>query len=187
MTTTYSPAQKALHWLIALLIVGVYLLSFGEEFYERGHPMRATIWWLHISFGLLLLGLVLARLGLRLARGVPDLPSSMTPVERGASHAVHLGLYALMLAIPLVGVGLTWLRGDTLSFFGLFTIPSPVEADRTLGRSVKDIHELGANLILALAALHAAAALWHHLIRRDGVLARMLPRRHDDERPGLAD
>lgn len=187
MPPTYSPAQKALHWLIALLIVGLYLLTFGEDFYERGHPMRAMIWWLHISFGLLLLGLVLARLGLRFTRGVPDLPASMTPVERGASQAVHLGLYALMLAIPLVGVVLTWLRGDALSFFGLFTIPSPLTADRTLGRTVKEIHELGANLILALAALHAAAALWHHLVRRDGVLARMLPGRHDGSQPDLAD
>jgi cytochrome b561 len=91
-----------------------------------------------------------------------------------------------MLGIPLVGVVLTWLRGDTLSFFGLFTIPSPVAADRTLGRSVKEIHELGANLILALAAVHAAAALWHHFVRRDGVLARMLPGR-GNEQPGLAD
>lgn len=187
MTTTYSATQKALHWLIALLIVGVYLLTFGEDFYERGHPMRATIWWLHISFGLGLLALVLTRIGLRLTRGAPALPPEMTPAERGASHLVHFGLYALMLAIPLVGVVLTWLRGDTLTFFGLFTIPSPVETDRDLGRSVKEIHELGANLILALAALHAAAALWHHFIRRDGVLTRMLPGRHRGEQPGLAD
>ncbi|ANC90660.1 cytochrome b [Azospirillum humicireducens] len=185
--TAYSPAQKSLHWLIALLIVGLYLLTFGEEFYERGHPMRATIWWLHISFGLLLLGLVIARMGLRLVRGIPALPSTMAPAERGASHLVHLGLYALMLAVPLIGVVLTWLRGDTLTFFSLFSIPSPVEADRTLGRSVKDIHELAANLILALAALHMAAALWHHLVRRDGVLGRMLPDRQADRETGLAD
>ncbi|PWC46017.1 cytochrome b [Azospirillum sp. TSA6c] len=187
MPTTYSTTQKTLHWLIALLIVGLYLLTFGEDFYERGHPMRATIWWLHISFGLGLLGLVLARIVLRLTRGTPALPPEMTPAERGASHLVHFGLYALMLAIPLVGVVLTWLRGDTLTFFGLFTIPSPFETDRTLGRSVKEIHELGANLILALAALHAAAALWHHFVRRDGVLARMLPGRHGRSQPGLAD
>ncbi len=186
MPNTYSATQKTLHWLIALLIVGVYLLTFGEDFYERGNPMRATIWWLHISFGLLLLGLVLARIGLRFTRGTPALPVEMTPIERGASQAVHLGLYLLMLGIPLVGVVLTWLRGDTLSFFGLFTIPSPVEADRTLGRSVKEIHELGANLILALAAVHAAAALWHHFVRRDNVLTRMLPGR-GNEQPGLAD
>ncbi|CAO3418956.1 cytochrome b [Azospirillum endophyticum] len=185
--TTYSATQKTLHWLIALLIVGVYLLTFGEDFYPRGDPMRATIWWLHISFGLTLLGLVLARIALRLTRGTPALPPEMTPVERGASHAVHFGLYALMLAIPLVGVALTWLRGDTLSFFGLFTIPSPVTADRELGRSVRGVHDLGANLILVLAALHAAAALWHHFIRRDNVLTRMLPGRGGNRQPGLAD
>ncbi|BAI71127.1 hypothetical protein AZL_004890 [Azospirillum sp. B510] len=187
MPTTYSATQKTLHWLIALLIVGLYLLTFIVDIYERGNPMRATIWWLHYSFGLALLGLVAARIGLRLARGTPALPADMTPAERSASHAVHFGLYALMLAVPLIGVVLAWLRGTTLTFFDLFTIPSPLEVDRNLGRSVKEIHELAANLILALAALHAAAALWHHFIRRDGVLARMLPGRQADEHPGLAD
>ncbi|WP_206692536.1 cytochrome b/b6 domain-containing protein [Azospirillum sp. INR13] len=56
-----------------------------------------------------------------------------------------------------------------------------------MGRSVKEIHELAANLILALAALHMAAALWHHLVRRDGVLGRMLPDRQADRKAGLAD
>ncbi|PWC33418.1 cytochrome b [Azospirillum sp. TSO35-2] len=185
--TSYSPLQKSLHWLIALLVVGVYLITFAEDFYERGTPMRAMVWWLHISFGLLLLALVVGRIVLRLTRGAPALPASMTGRERGAAHLMHLALYGLLLAIPLIGVVLAWLRGNALSFFDLFIIPAPFATDRTLGRSVQEVHELAANLILALAALHAVVALWHHFVRRDGVLARMLPGDSDRGQTGLAD
>ncbi len=179
-TSSYSPSQKGLHWLIFLLVIGLYGITFAEDFYPRGTPGRAMVWWLHISFGLLLAGAILARLGLRLTRGVPDLPSSMSTNERRLASLAHLGLYALLIAIPVIGVVLTWLRGDTLTFFSLFTIPAPFAPDRELGRTIKELHELAANLILALAALHAAAALWHHYIRRDDVLTRMLPSSRTD-------
>jgi len=174
-TSSYSPSQKGLHWLIFLLVIGLYGITFAEDLYQRGTPERAMVWWLHISFGLLLAGAVVARLGLRLTRGAPNLPSSMSVNEQRLAQLAHLGLYALMIAIPVIGVVLTWLRGDTLTFFGLFTIPAPFAPDRELGRTVKELHELAANLILALAGLHAAAALWHHYVRRDDVLTRMLP------------
>ncbi|MFD1627114.1 cytochrome b [Azospirillum griseum] len=174
-TSSYSPMQKTLHWLTFLLIIGLYGLALAEDLFERGDPGRAMVWWLHISFGLMLAVMVAARLGLRLTRGAPDLPASMAGHERALAHLTHIGLYGLMIALPLLGIVLTWLRGDTLTFFGLFTIPAPFAPDRALGRTVKEIHELAANLILALAALHTAAALWHHHVRRDDVLKRMMP------------
>lgn len=173
--TSYSPAQKWLHWLIFLLVVGLYGITYVEGFFQRGDPRRAMVWWFHISFGLMFATLVLVRLGVRLSAGAPDLPASMTIGERRLAHLGHAALYALLVAIPAVGVVLTWMRGDALTFFSLFTIPSPLATDREAARTVKEVHELGANLILALAALHALAALWHHYVRRDEVLRRMLP------------
>ena len=174
-TITYSATQKSLHWLIFLLVLLLYALTYGEEFYPRGDPGRDKVWWLHISFGLLLAALVVWRIVTRLAQGAPGLPAEMSRLERGLAKAAHGLLYLLLVVLPVLGIALTWLRGDTLTFFDLFTIPAPIAPDRETARSVKELHELAANLVLIVAGLHAAAALWHHYFRRDDVLRRMLP------------
>lgn len=175
MNPTYTSAQKAIHWAVFLLVIGLYGLTYAEELFPRGDPGRALVWWLHISFGLLLFALVAIRVGLRLALGTPGLPREMSELERWAAKIAHLLLYGLLVAIPVLGILLTWYRGDVLSFFGLFTIPAPVTPDRDTARFIKELHSLCANLILILAGVHAAAALWHHFIRKDDVLKRMLP------------
>lgn len=172
---SYSVTQKALHWTIFLLVVGLYGITYGEEFYPRGDPGRDTVWWLHISFGLFLAALVVWRITARLVQGAPDMLPAASRLEHRIAAATHGLLYLLLIVIPLLGIVLTWLRGDALSFFGLFTIPAPIAADREAARTVKELHELSANLILIVAGIHAAAALWHHLVRRDDVLRRMLP------------
>jgi cytochrome b561 len=175
MNPTYTSAQKAIHWAVFLLVIGLYGLTYAEELFPRGDPGRALVWWLHISFGLLLFALVAIRVGLRLVLGTPGLPREMSELERWAAKIAHLLLYGLLVAIPVLGILLTWYRGDALSFFGLFTIPAPVTPDRDTARFIKELHSLCANLILILAGVHAAAALWHHFIRKDDVLKRMLP------------
>ena len=174
-TNAYSSTQKALHWLLFILVLGLYGITYGEGLFERGDPNRAVVWWLHISFGLLLAGLVIWRVLLRLRKGTPQFPSSMTSMERTLAKAGHFALYALLIAIPVLGILLTWLRGDALSFFGLFTIPAPFQPDRDTARTVQELHGLCANGILILAGIHALAAFWHHYIRKDDVLERMLP------------
>jgi cytochrome b561 len=170
----YSPTQKALHWLLFVLVLGLYGLTYGEALFERGDPNRDVVWWLHILFGLLA-GLVVWRLSLRLTRGAPQLPTSMTSMERTLARVGHFALYALLITIPVLGILLTWLRGDTLSFFGLFTIPAPFQADRNIARTIQEVHSLSANGILIVTGIHTLAALWHHFIRKDDVLERMLP------------
>lgn len=174
-SNAYAPSQKTLHWLIFLLVIGLYGITYGEDFFPRGDPGRAAIWWLHISFGLLLFVLVALRVGLRLWRGAPQLPASMAGLERRLAHVAHFLLYGLLIAIPVLGIFLTWFRGDALTFFGLFTIPSPFMPDRQIAGFIKETHGLCANIILILVGLHAVAALWHHFIRKDDVLTRMLP------------
>jgi cytochrome b561 len=112
---------------------------------------------------------------MRLSRGAPQLPASMTEVEKKLAHMAHFLLYVLLIAIPALGILLTWFRGQHLSFFGLFTIPSAVTPDREIASSIKEMHGFCANLILIVVGLHAAAALWHHFVRKDDVLRRMLP------------
>lgn len=171
----YTASQKWLHWSIFGLVVLMYALTFGEDIFPRGDVRVDAAWKIHISFGILFAVLVAWRLVVRLGSGAPALPSEMRPLERTAAGAAHLLLYVLLLALPVLGVLLTWYRGDALSFFGLFTIPSPVTPDRAMARSIKGLHSLCANGILIVAGLHALAALWHHYVRRDAVLRRMLP------------
>ncbi len=175
MPISYHPLQKALHWTIFLLVLACYALTYNGLFFPREDPGRDIAWWSHISLGLLLTVLVAARLVTRLTIGAPPLPSAMSSIEKVAAKGAHLLLYALMIGIVGLGITLTWLRGDELTFFGAFTIPSPLTPDRDLAKLVKDMHDLCANAILVIVGLHAAAALWHHYFRRDDVLTRMLP------------
>jgi len=173
--TTYTSSQKFLHWALFALVILLYGLTFGEEFYPRGDPAVHAIWRLHISFGLLLAALVLWRVVLRGVRGTPGLPAEMPPLEQAAAKVGHFVLYALLVAIPVLGILLTWFRGDALSFFGLFTVPAPFAPDRATARTIRELHSLCANGILIVAGIHALAALYHHFIRRDEILTRMLP------------
>jgi cytochrome b561 len=165
-----------LHWALFALVVVLYGLTYGEDLLPRGDPTVDVIWRLHISFGLLLAGFVLWRVVLRGVRGTPDLPDGMSTPERAAARIGHLVLYALLIAIPVLGILLTWFRADALSFFGIFTVPAPFPPDQSTARTIRELHSLCANGILIAAGLHASAALYHHFIRRDAILTRMLPR-----------
>lgn len=171
----YTPAQKLLHWALFALVVFLYLLTYGDSFFPRGDPTVDALWRLHISFGLMLAALVIWRVILRISRGTPGLPADMNGLEQTAARLGHLILYALLIAIPMLGILLTWFRGDALSFFGLFTIPAPFAPNRETARTIRELHSLCANGILIVAGLHALAALWHHFVRHDTVLTRMLP------------
>ena len=176
-STAYSSFQKFLHWAIFLLIVGLWGLAHLRGYLPKDDPGRGTIIGIHISFGLLLLFLVGLRVVWRLVHGAPDLPAGTPLFEALLAKVTHLAFYALMIVIPVLGVYLVWLHGHGASFFGLFTIPSPVQASKTLHDRISGVHELLANGILILFVIHAAAAIWHHYVKKDDVLTRMLPKR----------
>ena len=94
-----------------------------------------------------------------------------------AGRLAHYALYMLLVAAPVAGIVLQFARGDALPVFGLFDVVSPWPADKSFARSVKDVHEILANALVILAALHATAALVHHWVFRDRTLVRMLPGR----------
>jgi cytochrome b561 len=171
----FSVIAIGFHWLtVALVILAWTLGTFGDEL-PRG-PARAAGLLVHMSAGLAILMLLFARGAWRLGDRPP-------PVERTylgrygdlASRVAHYALYVLLAAVGVVGIVLQFARGDALPIFGLFEIASPWPADRSFARSVKEVHEFLANVLVALAALHAAAALFHHWILRDQTLVRMLP------------
>jgi cytochrome b561 len=91
----------------------------------------------------------------------------------GAARKAHLALYALLLLVPALGMVATWLRGEAVQVLGLFSLSSPLTAERAMSRAVKGAHELAANLLIGLVLAHVAAALFHQLVLRDGPLGRM--------------
>ncbi|MBS9478246.1 cytochrome b [Ancylobacter radicis] len=173
----YSFPLRSLHWATVIAIIVVYGVTYLEDLFERGSAGRAYVWWTHISVGLTILGLVALRFAFRIAGPVPPPSAALSRPVHLASSAVHVLLYALLVVTPLVGIYLAFLRGNEVTFFGLFTIPAPFAVDREAARPVQEVHELLANALVILAMLHAVAALAHHFVLKDDVLRRMLPGR----------
>ena len=179
-TKSWGALARLLHWAMAALIFfmigfGVYMVNFVENPLAQ-FPLYQT----HKSWGFVAFVLVLARLTWRLAnRAHPVLPE-MSRLEAFAARAGHIGLYALMIIMPISG----WLMasasplqdlfGIKNEVFGLFEMPDPfVPGDEGLEAIFSTIHFLGAIAFVVLILGHAAAALRHHFVKRDDVLARM--------------
>jgi len=168
----HDPRTIVLHWLTAALVLALWIAGQTIDYFPKGTP-RVTARSLHITFGVLLALVVAWRISWRLRGGV-HLPLSDPGVAGAAAVVVHRVLYGLVIAVVVLGMASVWVRGDTL--FNWFTVKAFATANRDLREQVVDIHGLGANILLAIAALHGAAAIWHHVVRKDGVLRRMWPR-----------
>jgi len=174
--TRYGPFHKFLHWTIFLMIVGLWCLAHLRGYYPKDDiATRSYIMGLHISCGLLMLFLVIVRVLWRLTHAIPELPAATPTLEAMLAKLTHLVFYALMLVIPLLGIYVVWLYGHGASFFNLVTIPQLVEKNMELHDKLGKIHEWLANIVLFLLAFHVVAALWHHYVKKDDVLRRMLP------------
>jgi cytochrome b561 len=176
----YCGVAIALHWLLALTIVG--LLSLG--FYMTDlpfSPWRLKLYNWHKWAGITFLVLSAGRLLWRLTHRPPALPvaiSQAMPVwQTRAYHATHHLLYLLFFVVPLLGWAYSSAAGFPIVWFGQITLPDLLGADKALAQLIKPWHKLSALALLGLAALHVAAALKHHWIDRDGLLLRMMPRR----------
>jgi cytochrome b561 len=174
--THYGSAAIAFHWIVAALIVflGALGLLFGDI------PREARPFWINVHgcVGLIYFALVIARLAWRSTHRPPDLPSDIGAFDRAASAAAHHALYALMLLIPVFGVVAFVWHGRAFDY-RLFQINFAVPMNREVFKPAETIHQFLAYGLFALAGLHILAALYHHLVRRDGVLLRMLPLRAD--------
>ncbi|KAF0813006.1 Cytochrome b561 [Andreprevotia sp. IGB-42] len=177
--TRYSLPQMALHWLIALLIFTAFGLIwyFGSVEITSAATFKlkgSLIAW-HKWAGISVLILVLVRLAVRFKQGAPvPLPGQPAWQLKVAAGTHHL-LYLLMIALPFIGWLMTSAKGYPVVLFNLVQLPDLVAKNEELGKVLKDVHEIMAYTLLAIVALHAAAALKHHFIDRDATLKRMLP------------
>lgn len=167
----HSLTTRALHWVAALLVVAAFGIGLMLEDWPRG-PQRDTVMMIHYSIGTVILALLVVRVVRRLV--VPALRQREPGLAGWAAAAMHWSLYAMMLALPLTGAFDRWARGRRLAVFDV-VIPPPFPIGG--GRIWREAHTYIGWVIAAFVVIHVAAALWHHFVRRDDVLARMLPRR----------
>jgi cytochrome b561 len=180
-TTTNHPAHfsasmRAIHWLILVLIAATYSAAWVAHSGLAGEWFR-PIFDLHRSLGLTVLVLTAFRLFWRQRTHIPRLPGDLHPLQKVAARGTETLLYLLLFVQPLLGLLQTSARGQPVNFYLLISLPPVIETDRPLARQLHDLHALSANALLVLIAMHSAAALFHHFIRRDDVLNAMLPTR----------
>jgi cytochrome b561 len=168
----YAPALRWLHWLIAILILAAICLGVTAIYLPHG-DVRSALLDTHKSIGITVLGLVLLRILFRVATGTPDYRPPLNAFNRYSAGAVHLGLYALMLAIPVSGYVHSSAGGHAFSWFGLYAVPQYVPADKTIDEAAGQAHYVFALAIVALLILHVLATAWHVWVMKDGVFQRI--------------
>ena len=171
----YTGTAKALHWLIVLLLIAQFIFAWIMPEIRRDTPVTTLIS-LHFTFGIIILAVAIVRLGWRLTHREPPPEDGLPPWQTFSARIVHYLLYALLFVVPILGWMDASRRGMPVMMFGL-ELPQLV-ATRAAGWGwTGDVHGLMSNyLMLALVGLHVVAALYHHFVRHDGVLKRMLPR-----------
>ena len=172
---SYTRVAVWLHWIIAALIVAQLIGGVVMHKLPDTVDFKIQAYQLHKSFGLTILALALFRLGWRLTHRAPPLPEGTPSLVRGLARATQVGFYVLMIAVPLAGWLMVSASPYPSSFFFLAPIPDLPGAGILSGDAWAEAHEYLAFGIIGLLVLHVAGALKHHLVDRDGVLARMVP------------
>ncbi|MDO5611071.1 MAG: cytochrome b [Pseudomonadota bacterium] len=174
-TSTWGGVSKALHWLIAALILGqgIFGLVMGDI---GSRSTQLQLYGLHKSIGFTILALVVLRLLWRLLAGAPPAVAGTAKWQHTLASATHVALYVLMFVVPISGWVLSSAAGGyNQGWFGLFDVPSLVAQNSTLRDLAGEVHEISFWLLMLLAFGHVAAALYHHLFLNDATLRRMLP------------
>jgi cytochrome b561 len=169
--THFSLPARLLHWLMAAMILAMLFIGAGmvASVSER-HQLLVQI---HKPLGIAVLILVVVRLAVRLTRGAPPLPADLPAWQKLAAHGSHVLLYALMVLMPLIGWSMLSAGGYPVTLFGPVRLPAIMPADPLLFALLRKAHTYLAYLFFLTFLAHLGAALFHGLIRRDGVLSSM--------------
>lgn len=174
----YSGTARFLHWLTVIFILvmaatGLLMVYRGKDL-NIWDQLTNTLYATHKTLGLVVLALMIVRLGYRLAKGAPPDEPSLNGLQRFVAHITHWSIYGLLIVLPVLGwIGISMF--PALATFGGFNIPALTGPDPATSKQVLWVHAWLAYLLIALIAMHIAAALYHHVIRGDNVLRRMLP------------
>jgi len=172
--STFGLGSMLLHWTVALAIIGMYPLGLYIETLSYYDPEYRTIPAWHKSIGMLLLALLVVRIFWRTINRTPD-PLPQPKAMLWITRAVHRLLYLLPLITLVSGYMISTADGRPISVFNWFEVPALPAVMENQEDLAGEIHYWTATLMIALAGLHALAALKHHFMDRDNTLIRMLP------------
>ena len=170
----YGLVSRLFHWTTVVLVlvmipVGVTMIQ------EIPREMQDPLFILHKGLGPVVLVVVLLRLGWRLAHPAPPLPPDVPPLQRRAAGVVHAGLYVFLLVMAVSGYVRVTTGGFPIEALQAIGIPPLLPKNEAVAEVAKRIHATAIIGLLALIAMHVAAAAWHGLVRRDGIVGRMWP------------
>lgn len=166
----YAGRLRLMHWLIAGLVLATWPLGLMIGFVKD--DVKLDFYLIHESLGFLVLWLMLLRIGARLTSRTPLIEAP--PMEKALATAVHGLLYVFLIVMPVSGFLATNAHGFPLKWFGLFTVWSPIGKSPDIAPLFSAVHAWSAWILLGLFALHFAAVLFHHVVRRDRTLYRIL-------------
>ena len=168
----YGPTAKAFHWTIVALLLIQYPIGWLMPDIHGGVPGAPMTF--HVSFGMLILVLIVLRLAWRLTHPVAA-DRSLLAWQRLTSTGVHALLYVMVLATTLTGWLFASFRGWSISLFYLVPLPMLSGANRSAGRFIDGWHQAAEWALLVLIGIHVLAALVHLFVYRDQIMRRMLP------------
>ncbi|KYG20566.1 cytochrome B561 [Bradyrhizobium sp. AT1] len=169
----FAPIQRLLHWLMAACIIAMLFIGVGMV--STVTPEYPSLILIHETLGVTLLLLVAIRLALRLHYGAPRLPADLPHAIRLAARLSHLALYGFMIIMPLLGLGMLWAAAYPVVLLGGIQIPALLPQSDRAHTLLWNSHVYLGFTFFALVLLHVAAALFHALIRRDGVFRSIAP------------
>lgn len=169
----YGPVAQVFHWLVVVLLAAQYLTELLPRLLPKDYEDAFV--GPHVSIGPTILLIMLLRLGWRLANPPPPAPRDLAPSLRVISRVTHWLFYAVLIVLPVLGWISASAFGMTAYLLGFIPLPALVAKDQAFGDAIGRIHGTVALALLALIALHIAGAMYHALVKRDGVLQRMLP------------
>lgn len=167
----FTLLQRVLHWLMAACILA--MLFIGVAMVSTVTPLHLTLVSFHKPLGITILVLALLRILVRLLRGTPALPADLPAPMKLAASVSHYALYALMIAMPLIGWGMLSAGGYPVVLPAGIQLPAILPHSDGLHALLWSAHQAFAFVFFALILLHVAAALFHALVRRDGVFQSM--------------
>jgi cytochrome b561 len=172
----YGCLSIGIHWMMVLLFVAVYGAVELHELFAKGSDLRAMLMTWHFMLGLLVFALVWLRLAARLSGPTPAIVPEPPGLQQLSSRLLHLALYLLMIGMPLTGWLMLSAAGKPIPFFGM-ELPALIGENKDLAEQIEELHETVGTAGYFLIGLHTVAALYHHYIKGDNTLTRMLPER----------
>lgn len=172
----YGSLSIKMHWLMVVLMVGVFTAIECRVFFEKGTDMRDLFKMWHFMLGLSVLFLVIARVYLRFIQITPKITPPLSSLQQHGAKIGHLILYVFMIIMPIMGWFILSAAGKPIPFFGV-ELPALINVDKPLAHDIEELHETFGLIGYYLIGLHALAALAHHYIQKDNTLTRMLPKR----------